>query len=299
MTAPRAAFVKKRLLRLLYLAAIIPMTLLFVLSSGIVLWQEISLRGEIADYAAALARDVGSCFDGNRTGDLAAYKAFLDDTRPDKAGAARKLSVIPGRAALFRRSGEVLWASKGGEVLRDFLATPPGKPAVIVRDGSPDFGTSALAVRPTNDPDVLAAASVSFHAWRAGKGVLALHVAMYALGTALFCIAFLQLLKRWLFSPLHALAEEIRSIRWGRDIPRPHAAPNGLLSLEIEEVREADHGPPRARGGDRAFRSERPQKRLRRPLPPLALPRARQMPRRAGGAPDPTARRFRRSGRSP
>ena len=116
MTAPRRAFVRKRLLRLLYLAAIIPLTLLFLLSSGIVLWQEISLRGEIADYAAALARDVGSCFDENRTGDLAAYESFLDDSRPDNAGAARKPSVIPGRAALFRRSGEVLWASKGGAV---------------------------------------------------------------------------------------------------------------------------------------------------------------------------------------
>ena len=238
MTAPRRAFVKKRLLRLLYLAAIIPLTLLFLLSSGIVLWQEISLRGEIADYAAALARDVGSCFDENRTGDLAAYEAFLDDSRPDNADAARKPSVIPGRAALFRRSGEVLWASKGGEVLRNSLATPPGKPAIIVRDGSPDFETSAVAVQPTNDPDVLAAASVSFHAWRAGKGVLALHVAMYALGTALFCIAFLQLLKRWLFSPLHTLAEEIRSLRWGRDIPRAPDAPKGMLHMEMDEVRE-------------------------------------------------------------
>ena len=238
MTAPRRAFVKKRLLRLLYLAAIIPLTLLFLLSSGIVLWQEISLRGEIAEYAAALARDVGSCFDENRTGDLAAYEAFLDDSRPDNADAARKPSVIPGRAALFRRSGEVLWASKGGEVLRNSLATPPGTTAIIVRDGSPDFETSAVAVQPTNDPDVLAAASVSFHAWRAGKGVLALHVAMYALGTALFCIAFLQLLKRWLFSPLHTLAEEIRSLRWGRDIPRAPDALKGMLHMEMDEVRE-------------------------------------------------------------
>ena len=82
MTAPRRAFVKKRLLRLLYLAAIIPLTLLFLLSSGIVLWQEISLRGEIADYAAALARDVGSCFDENRTGCFEWCDArFLENAR--------------------------------------------------------------------------------------------------------------------------------------------------------------------------------------------------------------------------
>ena len=61
---------------------------------------------------------------------------------------------------------------------------------------------------------------------------------MYALGTALFCIAFLQLLKRWLFSPLHTLAEEIRSLRWGRDIPRAPDAPKGMLHMEMDEVRE-------------------------------------------------------------
>ena len=61
---------------------------------------------------------------------------------------------------------------------------------------------------------------------------------MYALGTALFCIAFLQLLKRWLFSPLHTLAEEIRSLRWGRDIPRAPDALKGMLHMEMDEVRE-------------------------------------------------------------
>ncbi len=164
---------------------------------------------------------------------LASYGLFLANA---DASASRTSSVIPGRAALFRRTGELLWASNGGEGLGAFLSSPPRTPIVLDPTDSSDAERSALCLWPSKDPEVVAVVSVSFRNW--AERILVLHFSFYVMATALFCLLFLIFLKRRLISPLQRLSEEIRSLRWGADMPRAPVVPKGVLDREADEVTE-------------------------------------------------------------
>ncbi len=231
MNGSRRRHVRSRPLRRLYLAAAIPLTTMLILSLIMALRQEVVLRREISGYAVSLARDVASCAEDPVK--LAAYGLFLADA---EASASRKSSVIPGRAALFRRTGELVWASNEGEGLGAFLSTPPEEPIVLDPTDSSDAERSALCLWPSKDPEVVAVVSVSFRNW--AEGIFVLHFSFYAIATALFCLLFLGFLKRWFISPLQRLSEEIRSLRWGEDVPRAEVAPRGAFDREADEVVE-------------------------------------------------------------
>ncbi|MBN1333431.1 MAG: sensor histidine kinase [Synergistales bacterium] len=206
---------KRQLLLVLFLAIILP-TSAVLLTAGFGLYHHENTMERVArSYVENLAENVVYKLEQESQGWRRVFPHMLNMNRWDIFSIG---TSIPGWVAVLTSDGNLLFASPGAEEIASiWKAEMPVGQAIEVRDASGEKYT--IAVLPSSGGDIYVVAAV---AWKQLLGPMIqfnhLWIVIAAIVAVSTVVAILPLWK-WVIIPMRSLAEEISSLRWGKDKP--------------------------------------------------------------------------------
>jgi len=207
---------KRQLLPVLILAIILP-TSAVLLTAGFGLYHHENTMERVArSYVENLAENVVYKLEQESQGWKRVFPYMLNINRWDIFSIG---TSIPGWVAVLTSDGGLLFSSPGAEEIASIWKTeiPVGR-ATEVTDATGEKYT--IAVLPSSGGDIYVVAAV---AWEQLLGPMTqfnnLWIVIAAIVAVSTVIAMIPLWK-WVIIPMRSLAEEISSLRWGKDTPK-------------------------------------------------------------------------------
>lgn len=254
--------IRRRLLAILFICILLPVVIMFVQSMTTMISQRQGIERLSKRYARNLAEYAAERYHDSSEERIRAFLSLLADPDYNMAisieeGAGRnqraktdirtiKEKFIPGLAAYVDSAGNLIAHSQNAAILASVFDRAPlitvsgrfmrgGSVVSNIAAGGKKF-TYFAYIQPTANPNVYAVAAVTLHSWvgRGGFDMMKLaaqgFISMFAALVALF------LLRTYLIIPLQALASQVNSLKWGREMPASDP-PRELLGFQVEEIR--------------------------------------------------------------
>jgi signal transduction histidine kinase len=158
---------------------------------------------------------------------------------------------IPGLVAYITADGRLISHSQNAEILVNIFENI----MLAARGGNFDDESHVIGslqidakdityvahVSRTDDPRVYAVAAVTMLAWMGRNDFNMLKMAMAGILGMLICLVALFLLRGAVIAPLQALAAQVNTLRWGKEVPREDIMGKPMRVDEISSLEKAIH----------------------------------------------------------
>lgn len=250
---------KKNLLTILFVLALLPMILVLVYSTITITEQSEMTTKTSGRYVRDLAFYAADQWSAGRLQLALTFLALVSDRGYDAITPKFPESAdpqsshgkfVPGMVAYITLSGRMIACSKNAEILgqvfEQALAKSGGR--IVGADGnivgefhSGDGSVKYVAyIAPTKDPRIYAVAAVTMLSWMGRNDIGIIKLSAVGMIATLICLAALFLLRGSVISPLRALSSLVETLRWGKEVPQNDAASFGDIAVdEISSLKKA------------------------------------------------------------